>query len=398
MALLMLLCVRPALAADEPVAPPVSLVTFGPGQTYWERFGHDALLVGDPANPDALLYNYGLFDFRQKNFFLNFARGKMMYRVAPEPFYYALRGYAAERRWVYLQRLDLDDAQRRELVDFLAWNVRPENAQYHYDYFISNCTTRVRDALDKASGGALSRAAKGVPTGRTYRFEATRLIAPDWPLSLAMDLGMGPSADKPLDLWAQAFVPMVLKDVAAKASVTAADGSSHPLVESGTWVLQSDAWPEPTHPPRWLLPLLAFGLVFAAVLWALDRARDHRAARWSFAILALGSSLVATVLGLVLVASWALTDHWAMWANRNLLLLDPLALLMIPAWCGAFRAAWRPRAWQRVVTIVVAAAATLSVPLLLLPGAQQNLPWIAALLPAHLVLAYALLRQPLRPR
>lgn len=389
-ALLLLLCPWPAMAQDA--APAISLVTFGPGETYWERFGHDAILVGDPADPDARLYNYGMFDFHQKNFFLNFARGRMNYRLAVQPFYGALGYYAEGRRWAYLQELDLAAAQRRELIDFLEWNARPENAEYRYDYFIDNCATRVRDVLDRASGGAIARASKGVATGRTYRFEATRLIGPVRSLAMAMDLGMGPAGDQPIDRWQQSFVPMVLMDVVKGAQLASADGDSRPLVARARWLLRSDAWPEPARPPDWTLPLAAVGLAFAALLGLLDHLRAHRAARWSFALLATLTSLQAALLGGVLLAGWLLTEHWALWANRNLLLLDPLSILLIPAWCGAARAGWRPRPWQRGLAIVIAAGAMLSLPLLLLPGAQQNLPWIGALLPANLALAYALRR------
>src|SRR3546814_6753535 len=80
------------------------------------------------------------------------------------------------------------------------------NAEYRYDYFIANCATRVRDALDRASGGAIARASKGVASGRTYRFEATRLIGPVLPFALAMDAVMGPAGDAPIDRWQQSFV------------------------------------------------------------------------------------------------------------------------------------------------------------------------------------------------
>ncbi|NGY05969.1 Lnb N-terminal periplasmic domain-containing protein [Solimonas terrae] len=396
LAILPLLGVQPALAQDTAPSPAISLITFGPGETYWERFGHDAILVGDPADPDARLYNYGMFDFHQKNFFLNFARGRMNYRVAEQPFYDALRFYASERRWVYLQQLDLDAEQRRGLAAYLQWNVQPENAEYRYDYFVSNCATRVRDALDKASGGAIARASRGVASGRTYRFEATRLIAPVAPLSLLMDLGMGPRADVPIDRWQQSFVPMVLKDVVQDAQLVNADGSTRPLVAHATWVLRSDAWPEPARPPAWTLPLTVLGLAFAALLLLLDRLRRQRAARWSFALLAFATSVKAALGGLVLLAGWTLTEHWALWANRNLLLFDPLCLLLLPAWLMSARVGWQPRAWQRLLAVVIALLATVSLPLLLLPGAQQNLPWIGAMLPGQLALAWAMLRMPQR--
>jgi hypothetical protein len=408
---LVLLClafVAPLLAAESPAgvaspvasvetpAPKIALITFGPGSIYWERFGHNALLVREPGSGEGRLYNYGMFDFGQKNFFLNFARGYMQYRLAVQAFPQALGSYAEEARWVRFQELDLSDDARRELAAFLEWNAAPEHADYRYDYFRDNCSTRVRDALDKASGGAIGRISQGVASGRSYRFEATRLIGPDLILALGMDLGMGPAADAPIDRWQQSFVPMVLMDAVREATLSDADGNTRPLVSREGWLLQSDAWPEPASPPRALLPLLAIGLAFAAVLVLLDRARRLRAARWTFAFLAFVTSLKMALGGLVLIAGWTLTAHWIMWANHNLLLLNPLALLLLPMWAMSARAAWQPQRWARVLTVVIAIGAILSVPLLLLPGAQHNLPWIALWLPVHLALAWAAVRHRFR--
>ena len=56
--------------------------------------------------------------------------------------------------------------------EFLEWNERPENRFYHYDYYRDNCSTRVRDALDRALGGAIrgryrQRRPPGKPTAFT---------------------------------------------------------------------------------------------------------------------------------------------------------------------------------------------------------------------------------------
>ena len=135
----------------------ISVLTFAPGETYWQRFGHNAILVENTVTGANAVYNYGMFDFFQKNFFLNFARGYMVYRLDVDSLDRTLALYASEGRWVYQQVLALDAAQRLQLAVFLDHNARPENADYRYDYFRDNCSTRVRDALDTALGGALSR-------------------------------------------------------------------------------------------------------------------------------------------------------------------------------------------------------------------------------------------------
>jgi hypothetical protein len=44
------------------------------------------------------------------------------------------------------------------LANSLRENARPENREYLYDYFRDNCSTRVRDAVDRAVGGRVRQA------------------------------------------------------------------------------------------------------------------------------------------------------------------------------------------------------------------------------------------------
>src|SRR6476659_2659576 len=54
----------------------VSLLTFGPGEIYWERFGHNAIRIRNAADGSDIAYNSGIFAFGEEDFFLNFARGR----------------------------------------------------------------------------------------------------------------------------------------------------------------------------------------------------------------------------------------------------------------------------------------------------------------------------------
>ena len=49
----------------------VTMITYGPGETYWERFGHIAIELRDSQNGEAISFNYGVFDFDEKGFLLN---------------------------------------------------------------------------------------------------------------------------------------------------------------------------------------------------------------------------------------------------------------------------------------------------------------------------------------
>ena len=101
-------------------------------------------------------YNYGLFDFRQENFLLRFLRGQMWYWMAGFPAR-AVRPALRPGQPLGLAPGARDAAARpgSSCSEFLEWNERPENRFYHYDYYRDNCSTRVRDALDRVLGGRI---------------------------------------------------------------------------------------------------------------------------------------------------------------------------------------------------------------------------------------------------
>ena len=131
------------------------------------------------------------------------------------------------RRVSQIQTTDLAPDQAQALADALVERARPENARYRYDYFTSNCSTQVRDALDAALGGRLKSQLAGRSRGNTFRSEAVRLASPATWMWLGFDVGLGPSADKPMSRWEEAYVPMRLADSRqpgrwARVSVTSA--------------------------------------------------------------------------------------------------------------------------------------------------------------------------------
>lgn len=360
--------------AGAHAAPRIGVATMQPGQIFWERFGHDAIVVADPASGRATSYNFGFFDLEEPGFVRNFIRGKMRYRLVALPLEDDLVLYRDEGRGVRIQWLDLTDAQALDLARRLEVNARPENATYTYDYFRDNCSTRVRDALDASLGGVLERQLSSRSRGSTYRSEAVRLASPAWWMWLGFDIGLGPRADVPLSLWEEAFVPMRLADALGSVRI-----EGRALVAEETEVLPHRIAPEPADAPRPLLPWLAAGLALGIGAAVLGRRRPGLLAGP-----ALVFWLVAGTLGALMLFIWAGTGHVFGWTNHNLLLLAPVAWLLVP---GAWRLL-RCRAPGRLfeaMLVVMAALAALALFLSWLPAMPQaNGRWIALLLPVHL--------------
>lgn len=380
----------------------VSLLTFGPGEIYWERFGHNAIAVRDTRTGEALSFNYGIFDFEEEAFFLNFLRGHMRYTIDATALERDLVYYREQGRDVLEQELDLTPSQRLALRDFLLWNLRPENAKYRYEYFTSNCSTKVRDALDHVLGGAIRRSLETRSRGYTYRLQADNLLAPIPGLMLPMDLGLGPYADRRLSFWDESFIPAEFARHLPLVQVAAPDGSLRPLVRA-TRVLgtaspalaaagQSFLRRHGPYPLGYAAPVaLLSGLLSLGLLWA-GRSPRSRAAL-AFAVFACAFALAAGVAGLLLGALWLLTEHVSAWRNENLLLLNPLLLLLLPALWRTRRPAARSGRATRLLAALVAVLALLALAVKILPWfVQNNAVWIALLLPPHLVIAWRLLR------
>ena len=370
--------------ADAPGADlRVDLYTYGPGSVYWERFGHDALVITDTASGEAYSFNYGMFDFNQKDFYLNFARGIMIYRAAAWPAADDIQQYSGEGRSITDQRLNLTPDQREQLRDFLVWNVQPEHSRYRYRYFADNCTTRVRDALNKVLGGALAAQLTGAAAhNETYRSETDRLMAGQPWLMYVLDLGLGPYADQPLTRWTGAFIPARLAQELRGAR--GSDGA--PLVAAET-VLSPQRLPAPpATAPNLLWPLLGAGLVlgfaFTASAWLRDR---YDIDRWWFAVVGALYALLAGCAGVLMLVLWLVTAHRAAWANENLWLFNPLAWLLIPCLLRLRKHGASSTTFARALSALMLLLALFGLLSKVLPGfPQHNLPWIAFAVPAWL--------------
>ncbi|MCA1713785.1 MAG: DUF4105 domain-containing protein [Gammaproteobacteria bacterium] len=367
------------LSSAVAAAPRIGVATMQPGEIFWERFGHNAIVVDDPVHGEPVSYNFGFFDLAEPGFVGRFVRGEMEYMLVALPLAQDLAYYRDSGRGVSIQWLDLEAAEAAALAAALAENAKPENARYRYDYFTDNCSTRVRDALDRALDGRLRSQLETRSLGNSYRSEAVRLASPAGWMWLGFDLGLGPFADRPLSRWQDAFVPMHLAD--GLRLVQRADG--RPLVTAEQALLPHRIAPEPPASARPWWPWLLAGMGVAAALYWLGRHRPRLLAMLSMALWTL-----CGIAGLLMAFLWCCTAHRAGWANHNLLLLDPLCLLLLP---GALRIARgrEPGRWFRIGLLVVAAAAVSALLLHWLPAApQRNGNWIGLLLPVHLALAW----------
>ena len=368
-----------AFAGIAAAAPRIGIVTMEPGVIFFERFGHNAIVVDDPQAGTRIAYNYGYFDLEEEDFIARFVRGEMMYALVELPLHDDLRYYDHVGRGAVVQWLDVTPAAAAALAARLHADANGPNRRYRYDYYTANCSTKVRDAIDEALGGALRPQLEARSLGDTYRSESVRLAAPAWWMATGFHLGLGDYADRPLSRWDEAFVPMRLRD--SLREVRLADG--RPLVIAEETLLPHRIGQPPAEAPRLRGAALVAGLLLAIAVLATAR-RAPRALAAAAGLF----WLVAGLAGATMLFIWLGTSHVAGHANLNLLLLNPLARALLPgAWA---RLRGRPASPRfRVLLWIVAGAAALAGFAQFLPFVrQQNVEWVLLLLPLH----WALLR------
>ncbi len=383
------------LGGQEPVPElSVSLITVGAGDLVYEMFGHNAIRIQDPASGLDVSYNWGMFDFNQEGFFWRFLLGDWQYWMQGLSSESMIAFYAATGRGVVEQELDLTPAQRLALLYLVERNSLLENRFYRYQYFLDNCSTRVRDVLDSVLGGSLRERFTAVP-GETFRFHTRRLTEGNPVIHVPLDFFMSGRGDRPISAWYEMFIPMMVRDFLGETD----------LVTSETVVAEAVRTPLEEPPGRFvwfaLTGVLLAGLLAGSARLASrappassDASRNGRGiaprmAKPGFVLVAGIWSLVMGVSGLIMIVSH-FTSHEFMHWNENFLQANPLSLVL----AGALIPAVFAGKWKRLAertALLAAGVSALGLVMQVFPGIDQvNGYYLMVAVPAHLTLAWGL--------
>jgi hypothetical protein len=337
--------------------------------------------VHDDGRHRDSVYNFGTFTFESAWLVVDFLKGRLRYWLSVQGIRGTLAAYQYENRTVLAQELALTPAERTELAAALELNALPENRYYKYDYYQDNCSTRVRDAVDRVLGGRLAAQSQD-PGSMTFRQHTLRLTADDLPIWFGLDVAMGHPIDRPVRRWDEMFLPEALAEGLRRATVVTNTGEA-PLVRSERLLVAADRPAERTEPPRWTLAFGLAGVALGSLLVVLGTLAARRTwARRSLALLLGALGLGVGLLGLVIALLWGLTDHVVTYQNENLLQFGAWTLLLVPGAVGLAR----ERSWglrlTRTTLIVAAGASTLGALGKLTPWFwQQNGELVALMLP-----------------
>ncbi|MEQ8555591.1 MAG: DUF4105 domain-containing protein [Cyclobacteriaceae bacterium] len=300
----------------------ISVMTLGPYQgEIYSAFGHTAIHLKDPMNRVDWVFNYGVFDFDQENFFWNFARGKLLYQLGLSDYGRFVNHYIGENRYVIEQYLNLTQQEKQEMVDFLVNNYKPENREYNYNYVYDNCSSKVPEILGKIFPGRIDYNHYFVKEGTTVRdlMDEYLVYQPwgDW----IIDVGLGYEIDKEAAPETYMFLPDYVK-LALDSARLSTDSSSVPLVQRTDLVYQS----KPEEQSNGVFtPFNTFILVFFIIGFFTNRDfKREKRSHWVDVVL----FTFVGILAWWLVFLWSATDHLSK-ENMNIFWAIPFHIPLV---------------------------------------------------------------------
>lgn len=297
----------------------ISLLTCTPGKELYSSFGHSALRVTDSINNRDLVFNYGTFDFYDPKFYNKFVKGKLLYFVSIDSLTGFLEEYDYYKRGITEQAFNISCEEKQKLVAALFENAKEENKYYKYDFNYDNCTTRLRDMLEKAAGKQLET--KNIvpnPGSTTFRHLIHSYLdngGQQWS-KFGIDILLGSPIDKKITNREAMFLP----DYLLMAFDSSALHGQPVVYEKKILLNYFDAYKTKSG----ITPFVVFGVLFLviAVLSFLTRRS------WSLFLKIFDFFFFFTVgtIGILILFMWFGTDHAMCRNNFNLLWALPTHL------------------------------------------------------------------------
>lgn len=320
---LLFLLTGPVLRTQENQQAELYLLTCGPGTETYSVYGHSALRIVIPSNNTDVVYNWGIFDFAAPNFAWNFAKGRLDYSLGVYSYERFLRDYFLEQRWVVSQKLNLDSSAIASIFSLIEENLKPENISYRYDFYYDNCSTRIRDIIEKATGEDLLYP----PDDRGTRPPTFRALSgayeKDYPWTkFGIDLLLGAPTDKKASFRERMFLPVELKDGLSRSLFRTA-GKMVPLLSDPSLVVD---FPTPVKETRILTsPFFIFSLVLILTVLFSAFVRGRRGND----IFDITLFTVFSLLSLMMIFFNFFTDHQQLRWNLNIIWLSPFVILCL---------------------------------------------------------------------
>jgi hypothetical protein len=319
----------------------IFLLTCLPGRDVVTIYGHSAIRILKTSDRLDSVYSWGVIDFQAPNFVWKFAKGRLKYRIDSDSYSRFLQGYFLEQRSVISQKVNLTNKEKELLIFLINNNMKPENKFYLYNFFYDNCSSRVRDIIEKITGERLLYPKEYFKDQPSFRGMINRAQKPmPWD-TFGTDLLIGISGDKKAGFRDQMFLPEDLMKNLSLMMIKSSD-TIIPLLQKPETVLDF----EPTNKTYKIFfsPLFMFGILFTIILILSFQNKWQKIIDFTDKLL----FFVFSVLSILMVFFNFFTDHQAMKMNLNIIWLNPLIII---AFITLFTKSKHP-IWFKIVFLI----------------------------------------------
>lgn len=295
---LLLLCiVFSAKAAD------IKLITIGPGDEFWSAFGHTALTI------DQQVYGFGYFSFEDEGLIQAFVSNEMMYDLGVSDLNEEFRLAQWQNRTFTVQDLVLSQDDKTTLIDYLKWHNLPENQTYPYDYFLNNCSTKIRDIINQVTHGQFKQLSMQL-SDQSY-FDLTFPAQNQSLMNLGLALAYGWPAYQNRTDWELMAFPVYLQN--------------QTMLLGGEFVKSTNTYYE-RKPESQFIRFLQTHAALIALTLILLLSIGVKLTRFFSINLWL---IIQSFIGLVIFYFAVFSGHHVMSLNHNILLFSPFAFLAL---------------------------------------------------------------------
>lgn len=320
--ILILLLVFTSLNAYSETDPKIYLVTIGPGDDIFLRWGHFAIVIDYKDSKD-FLFDYGNFSFSEDDFVENFIKGIMTYFKYRKSANYELGYYKMKNRTITLQELNLTSLQVNLYVNKLQNDIKPENRYYQYDQYYNNCVSQISDFLNELTEGAFYNGTSRL-TDRSFRDLSRDYISSNYIYNTIIMFVLGSKVDHNITLKESLFLPDYAMKRADKVMIPDENGGLKPLVKKREVIYES-VGRDPVivnAKPKILINFLV-GLILAIISIIIGKIPRLSG------IIDITMGVVIGTIGSVLFFMAFFTGHYYIHNNWNLIMVNPITFILL---------------------------------------------------------------------
>lgn len=227
-----------------------------------------------------------------------------------------------EGRWVQSQKVNLESQEVIKLLQLIQENLKPENIKYRYDFFYDDCSTRIRDLLEKSTGDGMVYPPDLDGDPPTFRFMVTKYLQKAPWLKAGVDLLMGIPGNKKTTVRERMFLPVDMQEGLSDIVINRS-GKMIPLLSNPETVLEST---NKSVSSKFLTsPIVVFSILLILAILASALIRGKKQNR-VFDIVIFS---IFSVLALLMIFFNFFTDHQQMKMNPNIIWLSPFVILCL---------------------------------------------------------------------